>query len=29
MPGHADVILTKAVLAGAEPQLLVADIKSS
>jgi catechol 2,3-dioxygenase-like lactoylglutathione lyase family enzyme len=29
MSGHAEVISTKAVLAGAEPQLFVTDIKSS
>jgi uncharacterized glyoxalase superfamily protein PhnB len=29
MPDHADTISTKAVMSGAEPQLFVADIKSS
>src|SRR6266850_8149758 len=29
MPDHAETIFTKAVIAGAEPQLFVADIKSS
>jgi uncharacterized glyoxalase superfamily protein PhnB len=29
MPDHADTISTKAVIAAAEPQLFVADIKSS
>ena len=29
MPDHADKIPTKAVIAGAEPQLFVADIKAS
>lgn len=29
MSDHADTITTKAVIAGAEPQLFVADIKSS
>src|SRR5882757_11045188 len=29
MPDHADTITTKAVLAAAEPQLFVADIKAS
>ncbi len=29
MPDHADTIFTKAVIAAAEPQLFVADIKAS
>jgi len=29
MSDHADTMITKAVIAGAEPQLFVADIKSS
>ena len=29
MPDHAETISTKAIIAGAEPQLFVADIKSS
>jgi hypothetical protein len=29
MPDHADIISTKAVIAGAEPQLFVADIMAS
>lgn len=29
MPDHADLIFTKAVITGAEPQLFVADIKAS
>jgi uncharacterized glyoxalase superfamily protein PhnB len=29
MPDHADMFSTKAVISGAEPQLFVADIKSS
>src|ERR1700686_2427365 len=29
MSDHADTMITKAIIAGAEPQLFVADIKSS
>jgi catechol 2,3-dioxygenase-like lactoylglutathione lyase family enzyme len=29
MPGHADIVSARAVIAGAEPQLFVADIEAS